>query len=239
MERDTSMMLANIHEIFRSIQGEGKYIGVPQVFVRFYECNLNCSYCDTPHGNEVHNLEGHDCQAMGSEDIFSKVQQLGAGCHSVSLTGGEPLLQESVLSELLPRLRAAGFKNHLETNGVLWKALIDLLDDIDVIAMDVKLPSSTGLDPFWKEHEAFLDVARAKDVFVKAVVTAQTSQQDIDQLSHLIANVDPNLLLVLQPCTGDMDKGVMDLCCEYQQSCLPQCHNVRIIPQMHKFVGLR
>ena len=76
-------------------------------------------------------------------------------------------------------------------------------------------------------------------MFVKAVITKSTSREDVDCLINLISNVDPNLLLVLQPCTADIDKGVMKLCSEYQNKCLERCNNVRIIPQMHRFAGWR
>ena len=142
-------MLAKISEIFRSIQGEGKYIGVPQVFVRFAECNLNCRYCDTRHVSSSAVLDDVDFKEMDVDCVLSSVNELGAGCHSVSLTGGEPLLQEAFLTALLPRLRDAGFKNYLETNGILWKSLIGVIEYGSVFAMVVKLPSSTGLGPYW------------------------------------------------------------------------------------------
>ncbi len=232
-------MNAKVTDIFRSIQGEGKYIGVPQVFVRFAECHLDCIYCDTPRLSSQTGVGDASYKEMSVDQVIARIKEFDYGSHSISLTGGEPLLQEEFLKQLLPCLINEGFKNYLETNGILWKSLIDILDYISVIAMDVKLPSSTGLKSYWQEHESFLEIAREKDVFAKAVITCNTSQEDIQQLMDLIANVDPNLLLVLQPCTEDVPKGVLDLCIAYQNFCLLKCNNVRIIPQMHKFMNIK
>ncbi|MCM8763078.1 MAG: 7-carboxy-7-deazaguanine synthase QueE, partial [Candidatus Omnitrophica bacterium] len=77
-------MQAKIAEIFKSIQGEGIYQGREQVFVRFYGCNLKCQFCDTPltHYEELR-----------PEELLNRINIFGVDYHSLSLTGGEPLLQ--------------------------------------------------------------------------------------------------------------------------------------------------
>ena len=84
--------MVKIKEVFTSVQGEGPYVGYKQLFIRLCGCNLNCSYCDT------------DFAIMGAKDY--SVQELidicknNDDCHSVSLTGGEPLLQVKFLISL-------------------------------------------------------------------------------------------------------------------------------------------
>ena len=84
-------MNAKILEIFRSIQGEGKYAGVPQVFVRFFECNMHCVWCDTPASIGDGKREYKE---LALEDVLKQVNALYDHAHSVSITGGEPLLAE-------------------------------------------------------------------------------------------------------------------------------------------------
>ncbi|HHQ45091.1 MAG TPA: 7-carboxy-7-deazaguanine synthase QueE, partial [Candidatus Altiarchaeales archaeon] len=71
-------------EIFSSIQGEGKFMGIPQVFIRLAGCNLSCSWCDTPQSKG-------GGKEMSVETVVSEVELLGI--KSVCITGGEPLLQ--------------------------------------------------------------------------------------------------------------------------------------------------
>ncbi|MDO8580709.1 MAG: 7-carboxy-7-deazaguanine synthase QueE, partial [Candidatus Omnitrophota bacterium] len=150
-------MKANILEIFSSIQGEGKYTGVSQVFVRFFECNMHCVWCDTPHsiGDTTRHYKEYDL-----ESLVKEIDALWTSAHhSISLTGGEPLLQADVIAQLIPHLKRAGRKVYLETNGILPEALQQVISGIDVVAMDIKLPSSTGCQSYWPEHEAFLKIA--------------------------------------------------------------------------------
>src|SRR3989338_4721602 len=163
------MTTAKISEVFSSIQGEGKYAGVRQVFVRFYECNMRCRWCDTPYAigdpstHATPSKRGEFAQDSARrgkgempmlhkpghfeegdlEKLLAKVEELKPGCHSVSLTGGEPLVQKDFLKEFLPRLKKAGLGTYLETNGIMPDELREVAGDIDVVAMDLKLPSST------------------------------------------------------------------------------------------------
>ena len=169
-------MNAKILEIFRSIQGEGAYVGVPQVFVRFFECNMHCVWCDTPASIGDGKREYKE---LGLEDVMSKVNDLYDHAHSVSITGGEPLLQEEFFRSLCRALHQQGKKVYVDTNGTLPDALAASIKDIDIIAMDIKLPSSTHQKPFWAEHKEFLKIAHSREVFVKAVISLDTSIEDI------------------------------------------------------------
>lgn len=149
------MKTAKISEIFYSFQGEGLYQGVSQVFVRFSGCNLSCIFCDT---------ESSSCRIYNVDDLLRAVFRgnLLKEIHSVAITGGEPLCQAEFLLDFLPGLRQNGCRIYLETNGILYEELQDLMPYIDIVAMDFKLPSSTGLRAFWREHEEFLRIALDK-----------------------------------------------------------------------------
>ena len=128
---------------------------------------------------------------------------------------------------------------YLETNGTLPKELSDVINDIDIVAMDFKLPSSTQCKAYWTEHEEFLRVALKKDVFIKAVVTSDTQLQDIQRAIDLVASFDPNILFILQPNYLEMKNGVIKKCLSFQEDCLNHLKDVRVMPQMHKFMKLR
>ena len=231
-------MHAKILEIFRSIQGEGPYAGTAQVFVRFFECNMHCVWCDTPAsiGDTTRNYK-----EMTTEDLFAQVQGLYDGCHSVSITGGEPLLQKDFLKTFLPQLRQAGMKVYLETNGTLPQELAEVIEDVDVIAMDIKLPSSTGEKAYWHEHEEFVRIALKKEVFIKTVISKDTNDDDVRLAVDLVKRIDPGIVFILQPNYFDMrDRGgCAAQCVELQKYCSKFLDDVRIIPQMHKYMKLR
>lgn len=224
-------MKARISEIFSSLQGEGKYTGARQVFVRFFGCDIHCAWCDTPHS--IGDTTRH-FQEYTPETLLAAVDDLWDGCHSVSLTGGEPLVQADFLQGFLPRLKAQGKTTYLETSGTLPDRLQGVIEHVDIVAMDLKLPSSTRLRPFWDEHAAFLNVAGGKDTFVKAVISSATSREDIAAAVKLVARVRPQTLFVLQPNYFERNNGAMHKCLEYQAYCRNYLPNVEIMRQMHK-----
>lgn len=229
------MLTAKISEIFYSLQGEGKYVGTPQVFVRFFECHMHCVWCDTP--ASIGDTTRH-FKEMTLREVFAAIDSLWQNCHAVSLTGGEPLLQALFIQQLAPLLKKAAMPLYLETSGVLFSELKRVIDDIDIIAMDLKLPSSTKCRPYWQEHEEFLKISRAKEIFIKIVISSETKKEDIVQAVDLIAGIDPEILLILQPNTYDLKNGVLHLCQEFQQYCLFYLPHTRILPQVHKFLKI-
>jgi len=120
-----------ISEIFYSIEGEGIEIGRPEVFIRLAGCNLRCKWCDTKYALE-------NGKEMSVEEIVEEVSKYP--CKSVSITGGEPLLQRKELFELVQRLKKMDYWIQINTNGTIFDKRIFKL--VDLITMDCKCPSS-------------------------------------------------------------------------------------------------
>lgn len=227
---------AGVHEIFVSIQGEGIFSGKRQIFVRFFGCNLKCVYCDTLQKPE-------DIRRYSKDELFSAVSAKAAleSVHSVSLTGGEPLLQADFLKGFLPKLKQAGYRIYLETNGTMPQELAKIIDFVDIVAMDIKLPSSTGNMDLWKQHSEFLKIAMAKQVFVKIIVTGKTTAADLNKAVSLIAEQDPHIALVLQPVTPQSDVTAVDplMLERFNNIASEHLRTVKVIPQMHKLYGVK
>ena len=220
------MSKAKIADVFFSIQGEGIYAGSPQVFVRFYGCNLGCRFCDT-------RLSAYD--KYSPLELYHRVQKFTQAYHSLCLTGGEPLLHKDFLKKFLRLVKYDGITTYLETNGILADSIKELIDDIDIIAMDFKLPSSTGMVSCWREHQKFLKVALKKEVFVKMVICSSTERRDIDEAIKLILKLRAKSIpLVLQPNFFELGKELLARTRLWQKYCSRKLACVKVIPQLHK-----
>ena len=127
--------MVSVKEIFTSIQGEGPYVGYKQLFIRFFVFFLYCSYCDT-------NFDIKESREYSIKELI-RICNENSDCHSIALTGGEPLIQTDVIKEL-------GHANlslpiYLETNGTLFNNLAEVISYVTYISTDIKLPSATGL----------------------------------------------------------------------------------------------
>ncbi len=130
-----------INEIFKSIQGESTYAGIPCVFVRLTECNLRCSYCDTTYAYDE-----------GTEMLLCEIIKTinGHQCRNVCITGGEPLLQENI-NKLINLLKKSNFNVYIETNG---SRNIDTLPKGIIRVVDFKCPGSGMEEEMdWKNIE--------------------------------------------------------------------------------------
>jgi len=139
MPKDT----LRITEIFYSLQGEGKTVGLPTTFIRLTGCPLRCGYCDTEyafHGGETRSID----------EILHEVEQLGA--QYINVTGGEPLAQKRV-HELMKKLCDAGYHVSLETSGALDVSGVDARV---IKVVDVKTPASGEFDKNRQENYEYL-----------------------------------------------------------------------------------
>jgi 7-carboxy-7-deazaguanine synthase len=118
-----------VHEIYRSLQGESTFAGLPCVFVRLTACHLRCGYCDTPHAF-------HQGETLPLDEVLTHALELGDAL--VEITGGEPLLQSEVYP-LMSRLADAGKTVLLETSGAVDTGAVD--SRVRII-LDLKTPGS-------------------------------------------------------------------------------------------------
>ncbi|MEM2722403.1 MAG: radical SAM protein, partial [Thermoplasmata archaeon] len=159
-----------VNEIFYSIQGEGVYMGIPMVFVRFTGCNLRCSWCDTKYAWE----EGKE---MKIDEILAEIKKYKTNW--VCITGGEPLLQEDIY-KFIDRLLNMGYKILLETNGSITLENLPCEDNL-IVDMDIKTPSS-GMSKFMDLSN--LEILGPKDT-VKFVIA---NQEDYAFFKEFIKN---------------------------------------------------
>lgn len=241
---ETKNLAANLIEIFSSVQGEGKYIGCRQIFIRLANCNLHCAYCDTNFAEtELCNVEDNFIKnPVTVEQVASVIKNLNsvAPAHSISFTGGEPLLNTNFIAAVAAQVKNFGLKIFLETNGTLAGELEKILDVVDIISMDIKLPSVTGKN-FFDRHREFLKVAAQKDLYVKIVISAETSDTEFDAAINLIAEVSEKILLILQPVTpvGKIQAAGAEKILSLQARALKVLEDVRVIPQAHKLINVR
>ena len=220
---------AKIAEIFSSIQGEGFYIGQVQTFVRFYGCNIKCGFCD-----ERRKTGFKEYSAQELMNVIIKESN-----RVISFTGGEPLLYTGFLKEILPELKKKGFIVYLETNGTLKNKLLEIIDFLDIISMDIKLPSSTGDRAYWKAHADFLKEAVKKKAFVKSVITNKTAASDIKKAVSIIERIDKTIFFILQPVTINNKIQKIKSLQQFLSIANSTLDNVRFIPQVHKILGIR
>ena len=170
-----------IHEIYRSIQGESTFAGLPCVFVRLAACDARCVWCDTPHAFNQGSLASID-------DVLSRV--LEYRCPLVEITGGEPLLQQEVFL-LMTRLADRGLTVLLETSGAHDLGPVD--PRVHII-MDLKCPDSgESAGNRWSN----LDLLKPTDQ-IKFVVA---SKADFDWTVRTIRayDLDRRFTLLLSP----------------------------------------
>ncbi len=252
------MPAARLVEVFSSIQGEGILVGHRQIFVRTYGCNLRCTYCDSPETLKespvpsVCRVErqpgswtfGALPNPVAKDTLTGIVRDyLAEPHHSISITGGEPLLHARFLAQWLPDVRALGLKVFLETNGLLAEHLGRVVGLLDYVSMDFKAPTATGLSEAqtWEKHRAFLDVARHTIVYGKLVITPRTTEAEIDAVTQAIRDVDAAIPLILQPVTptGVETQTVSPArMIALHARAARRINEVRVIPQTHKMMQL-
>lgn len=243
-----------VHEVFSAIQGEAALVGHRQVFLRLSGCNIRCSYCDQPEALvrrpgpcRLEQRPGRrDWEVVDSplpaEEVAEAVDRLWRALphHSVSVTGGEPLLQSAGLAELLAMLAARGHEVMLETNATMPSRLDGVLEWIHHVSMDIKLDSVDGeqVDP--ASQRRFLESALGCHVFVKVVVGARTVLAELEAAVAMVDQVAPDAEIFLQPVTpfGKVTASpTPDQVLGFQEAALALHRHVRVVPQTHVMLG--
>lgn len=218
-----------VKEFFVSIQGEGPFVGYKQLFIRFCRCNLKCKYCDTEF------LASTGAKEYSAQELFDAVSALDlTGLHSISLTGGEPLLETEFLKEFLPLARGLG-RIYLETNATLPEQIEEIKDLVDIVSADIKLESAAGIKAC--RHDEFFAACAGKDLFAKIVFDSSITDEEISTTAALAKKYD--FELVLSPVMlGDKMSVTTEFISAVLDKYLKHYDRVRVIPQVHKFIGV-
>ncbi len=200
-----------INEVFYSLQGEGKWMGLPNIFIRTTGCNLRCSFCDTTYAYE----KGEE---MSIETIVNDIQKYP--CKYVCITGGEPLIQDETI-QLIDTLLQGGYVICLETNGSVdirnlarKKALL--------ISLDIKCPSSNMYE---KMNFSNITCLTSKDQ-LKFIIRDRV---DYKYAKQIVEKYKPLCTIFFQPVWGTNLK-------ELSSWILHDGLDVRIGLQLHKII---
>ena len=258
-------MRAPVLEAFASIQGEGRYVGQPQVFLRLRGCPLRCAWCDTPaswtwRGDESARIAApggtrREPSLVDAATAARWIDELDpSGTRPLSLTGGEPLLWTDFLLALKPLL--GDRRLHLESAGAHPAALERVRDACDHLSLDLKLPRDLN-DPVelegrvseetprtedeWRgARRAVLRLATGRDAALKLVVAGGRAAADYEPLIDDVRELGPDLRIVVQPATpiGGVEAPDQTLLDAVVERAAGAGLDVRLLPQLHRLLGL-
>ena len=203
-----------VTEIFKSIQGESTFAGLPCIFIRLTGCNLRCSWCDTEYAF-------HGGTKMTLDDVMDKVSAFDGKL--VEVTGGEPLLQDEVYP-LMDRLLADRYQVLLETSG---ERPIDRVPAEVVKIVDVKCPDSGEPDTFRLEN---LDRLQPHDQ-VKFILGTRRDYEFARDFTRSHGLPERVAAVIFSPAHGQVDLERMA-----QWILADRVENVRFGAQLHKLI---
>ncbi|MDG1051597.1 MAG: 7-carboxy-7-deazaguanine synthase QueE [Planctomycetota bacterium] len=271
MSPTPAQVAAPVMEVFASFQGEGLYVGQPQVFLRLAGCPLRCRWCDTP-GSWATRMD-RDARidapsgSLREPRVASPFQAAlwvasvePGEPRTVSVTGGEPLMWPEFIRAL--RSMVAPRRLHLETAGGHPEALARVLDRIDHVSLDLKLPADMGepvelqsadgepasidepapatADDWRMARRRCLDLLQDRDACAKVVVSADRESRDYDELFEDVARRAPGLPVFIAPVTpiGGCVAPPLDQLIEVVEHARELDLDVRVLPQVHRAMGI-
>jgi 7-carboxy-7-deazaguanine synthase len=240
-----------LHEVFRSIQGEGWYVGALQIFVRMSGCSLRCRYCDTTeardrvpecvlHGDRAVRRVPNPVEGAELTAYVLSLAQSSPGIHSVSFTGGEPLEQREFLRACAERLAGLGLPLYLETNGLAQDSARAVAPLFDIVSLDIKLPSLCGGDDYFAVYRRVLPLFGTAELFCKVVLADGYAPGEFTEAVRIVAEHDARVPFIIQParptpaCGGVTGEAL--LACHAEAARF--LDTVRVIPQCHPLLGL-
>jgi len=233
-----------VHDIFKSFQGEGIDIGMPMIFIRFAGCNLHCAWCDTTYASR----EGSKFKQIGLPEILEEVDKF-SGVKGITLTGGEPFVQDmELIDALIYELAGRGFFVNIETNGTIFPKLKVSSKLVDRFSISPKLQSSkneytvnlTVLEKYIKTYK--------HKIFLKFVISNQADYNELSSVLHRLEGLrGTEIPIVLQPNVNPTKaesidnqikafKEVLKIVTKNNHTELIRKFNIRIIPQFHKIL---
>ncbi len=240
----TAVGRVRLNEIFTSIEGEGILFGTKTMFVRLAGCPLKCRWCDTTYAIPMDS--GADYSIDEVKALIAR--ELQPNTYKVNFTGGEPLVQHEAVIELAKFVREKGLRTYLESACHDSSRFSKVLPFIDICKIEFKMRDSGVVDK--KSYPALLKseleclkmaVQGGKKPYIKVVVTNSSDLEEFKELVSKIftvANPVDIAGFIIQP-SFDTDEPVLDRLLAFYDAVYPSYEHVRIVPQLHKFIGAR
>jgi 7-carboxy-7-deazaguanine synthase len=241
----TTANRVQLSEIFTSIEGEGILFGTKTMFVRMAGCHLGCIWCDTSYALSMDSGDGYKL-----EDVKNMISNgLQPNTYKVNFTGGEPLLQYGSVAYLAKFVKEEkGLRTYIESSCFDSNRFEKVLPFMDICKIEFKMSDSKAVDA---EHHAMmlsnemqcldLSIKYAKTTYIKIVVSASSS---IEQFRKLLENIFTHVKsmdlagFIIQPSYA-VDEPSLERLLTFYDATYPMYENVRIIPQLHKLIGVR
>ena len=214
-----------VNEIFKSIQGEGPNFGKPAIFLRTAQCNLKCTWCDTKY---TWDWKNYDFQKEVKEMTIDEVKDaiLDLEIKHLVITGGEPLLQQDDLADLLSFLKP-DFYVEVETNCTILpnKMLTDLIDQWNV---SPKTKNSGNPLELCENNECYYFFANQENCFFKYVVE---NESEIPEIKKFVTkyNIPENRVQLMTQASTKEEISMK----EKSISELAKLHNFSFSPRLH------
>ncbi|MFQ5439969.1 MAG: 7-carboxy-7-deazaguanine synthase QueE [Nitrosopumilaceae archaeon] len=235
-------MKVRLFEIFTSVEGEGILYGTKTLFVRLAGCPFTCFYCDTKESLPLDSGKEFEIQeACKLIDTNLKKQT-----YKVNFTGGDPLVQHEAVAELAKYVQSKKIPTYLESSCYDSKKFNHVLPFIDIVKVEFKTKDSQFVDS--KHYEKLIEnamnclrssVSEHKTTYIKIVVSSKTDQRDFKNLvNNIFSSVAKPQIdgFIIQPTYG-IDEPSLELLLTLYDIVFPFYPEVKVVPQLHKFIG--
>ena len=235
-------MKVRLFEIFTSVEGEGILYGTKTLFVRLAGCPFTCFYCDTKESLPLDSGTEYTIEEA-NELIDTNLQNQ---TYKVNFTGGDPLIQHQAVAQLAKHIQNKKIPTYLESSCFDIDRFNHVLPFMDIVKIEFKTKDSDFVD---SEHYKKLightmkclesSVKSKKTTYIKIVVSSKTQ---LDEFKKLIDEIFNNISkeningFVIQPTYG-ISEPSLDLLLNLYDIVFPYYIDVKVVPQLHKFIG--
>ena len=235
-------MKVRLFEIFTSVEGEGILYGTKTLFVRLAGCPFTCFYCDTKESLPLDSGTEYTIEEA-NELIDNNLQNQ---TYKVNFTGGDPLIQHQAVAQLAKHIQSKKIPTYLESSCFDIDRFNHVLPFIDIVKIEFKTKDSDFVDS--KHYEKLIghtmkclesSVKSNKTTYVKIVVSSKTQLSEFKELVNDIFNIISKENIngfVIQPTYG-ISEPSLDLLLDLYDIVFPYYIDVKVVPQLHKFIG--